>query len=118
MASFRIPLSNLLSIVGKLLPSKSSGIAIYRCENQLCAIAIMRTLAYRGDNRQFHLDWCAPHPEDFVFQQELEQLIAQNPHLTLKLRATKTDGRISVQEVQSEYPWTEGAVAFMCGPEA
>jgi len=82
------------------------------------AIAMMRTLANRGDHRQFHLDWCTQHTQDFVFQQELEQLIAERPHLSLKLRATRTDGRISAQEVQSRYPWTEGAVAFMCGPQA
>lgn len=81
------------------------------------AIAMMRTLANRGDHRKFHLDWCAPDSAAFVFQKELEQLTAEHPHLTFTLRATRTDGRLSAEAVQRLYPYTEGSVAFMCGPE-
>ncbi|MFB8789460.1 MAG: nitric oxide synthase oxygenase [Potamolinea sp.] len=82
------------------------------------AIAMMRTLANRGDNRKFHLDYCAPHAEDLVFQPELEQLSAAHPNLTFTLRPTRTKGRLTVEEVLRQYPYTEGAVAFMCGPES
>jgi len=82
------------------------------------AIAMMRTLANRGDNRKFHLDYCAPYAEDLVFQPELEQLAAAHPNLTFTLRPTRTQGRLTVEEVLRQYPYTEGAVAFMCGPES
>jgi nitric-oxide synthase len=81
------------------------------------AIAMMRTLARRGDTRPFHLDWSAPHPEGFVFKQELEQLAHSHPTLTYTLRATRTSGRLNTEIVQECYPWTEETVAFMCGPE-
>jgi len=81
------------------------------------AIAMMRTLAHRGDNRKFHLDYCAPHLEDLVFQSELERINAQHPNLTFTLRATRRDGRLNTERVQSLYPYSEGAVAFMCGPQ-
>ena len=81
------------------------------------AIAMMQTLANRGDGRQFHLDWSASYPEDFVFKSQLEQLTAAHPHLTFTTRSTKTQGRISASEVQSQYPFASGAVAFMCGPQ-
>ncbi len=64
----------------------------------------MRTLANRRDNHKFHLDWCAPHPEDFVFQKELEQLTAQHPKLTFTLQATRKDGRLNTERVESLYP--------------
>lgn len=82
------------------------------------AIAMMRTIANRGDKRKFHLDYCAPYAEDLVFQPELEQLTAAHPHLTFTLRPTRTQGRLTVEEVLRQYPYTEGAVAFMCGPES
>ena len=82
------------------------------------AVAMMRTLAARGDKRKFHLDWSAPNTEDFVLKAELEQLTAAHPSLSLKLRPTRTAGRLSIEEVQQEYQPEEGAVAFMCGPTA
>ena len=81
------------------------------------AIAMMRTLANRGDTRKFHLDFSAPHAEDLVFHTELEQLVSTHPNLTFTVRATRSTGRITPEEVQRLYPYTEGSVAFMCGPE-
>ncbi|HBB35228.1 MAG TPA: nitric oxide synthase NOS [Cyanobacteria bacterium UBA8803] len=82
------------------------------------ALAMMRSLANQRDNRKFHLDWSAPHLEAFVFQQELEQITTQNPNLTYTLRATRTNGRLDSERVQSLYPYNDGAVSFLCGPQA
>ncbi|MDF5717533.1 MAG: hypothetical protein PUP93_27620 [Rhizonema sp. NSF051] len=79
---------------------------------------MMRTLANRGDKRKFHLDYCAPYPEDLVFQPELEQLGETNANLTFTLRPTRKGGRLSAELVQTQYPYTEGTVAFICGPQA
>ena len=80
------------------------------------AIAMMRTLANRGDTRKFHLDFSAPHTEDLVFHAELEQLVRTHPNLSFTVRATRSTGRLTPEIVQSLYPYTEGTVAFMCGP--
>lgn len=82
------------------------------------AVAMMRTLAARGDQRQFHLDWSAPNTEDFVLKTELEQLTAAHPNLSFELRPTRTAGRLSIETVQSQYQPREESVAFMCGPSA
>ena len=81
------------------------------------AIAMMRTLARRGDTRSLHLDWSAPHNEDFVLKSELEQLTAAHPNLTFTLRATRSGSRLDAAAVQKLYPYVEGTVAFMCGPQ-
>ena len=81
------------------------------------AIAMMRTLANRGDTRKFHLDFSAPHTEDLVFHPELEQLVSAHPNLSFTVRATRSTGRLTPEIVQSLYPYTEGTVAFMCGPQ-
>jgi nitric-oxide synthase, bacterial len=82
------------------------------------AIAMIRTLANQGDNRKFHLDYSAPFIEDFVFQSELQQINAQHPNLSYSLRPTRKGGRLNAELVESLYPYTENAVAFMCGPQA
>lgn len=79
---------------------------------------MMRTLAARGDGRRFHLDWSAPHPEDFVFKAELKSLTAEHSNLSFQLRATRTEGRLSLETVQQQYQPTAGTAAFMCGPVA
>ncbi|WP_166481945.1 nitric oxide synthase oxygenase [Scytonema sp. UIC 10036] len=81
------------------------------------AIAMMRTLARCSDSRPFHLDWSAPHAEDFVFRSELEQLTASHPNLTFTLRATRSGNRLNAEAVQRLYPYTNNTVAFMCGPQ-
>ncbi|MEQ9238663.1 nitric oxide synthase oxygenase [Coleofasciculus sp. E2-BRE-01] len=82
------------------------------------AIAMMRTLAQRQDKRRFHLDYSVPYPENFVYANELNQLTQTHPNLTVTRRATRTEGRLTAESVQHLYPYTEGAVAFLCGPGA
>jgi nitric-oxide synthase len=81
------------------------------------AIAMMRTLANRGDTRKFQLDLSVPYSEDLVFQKELEQLVSDRPNLSFTYRVTRSTGRLTPEDVQSLYPYNEGSVAFMCGPE-
>ena len=82
------------------------------------AIAMMRTLVAKQDKRQFHLDWSASHPEDFVFKNELKQLTQAHPNFSVTLHSTRTEGRLSLETVQRQYPPLEEAVAFLCGPQA
>ena len=82
-------------------------------------VAMMRTLALKGESSvPFHLDWSAPYDEDFVLREELDRLTQEHPNLTVTYRATRRQGRITPEIVQTNYPATTGGVAFMCGPEA
>lgn len=80
------------------------------------AISMMRTLATQKDSRPFYLDWSAPRPEDFVFKTELDFLQKKFPNFQVKLNPTRTKGRLTVQQVKSNYSYQEGSVAFLCGP--
>ena len=82
------------------------------------AIAMMRTLASRSDRRPFYLDWSAPQAEDFVFKTELDFLQKKFPNFKVKLHPTRTTGRLSLEQVQDNYPYQAGAVAFLCGPQS
>ena len=82
------------------------------------AISMMRTLASRKDTRPFYLDWSASQPEDFIFQTELDFLQKKFPNFKVKLHSTGTDGRLTLQKVQTHYRYREGAIAFLCGPQS
>ncbi len=86
------------------------------------AIAIMRTLANQNtqeltseDQTQFHLDWSAPYPEDFVLKTELECLTSTHDNLFAILRPTKVEGRITEADIGYQYPPNEKTIAFICG---
>ena len=80
------------------------------------AISMLRTLASNKDNRAFVLDWSAPQPEDFVFKTELDFLQRKFSNFQVNLRPTRLEGRLS-EDLVKEYPYTEGAIAFLCGPQ-
>ena len=82
------------------------------------AISMMRTLATRKDDRPFFLHWSAPQAEDFVFKTELNFLQKKFPNFQVKLNPTRTQGRLTLEQVKSSYAYSEGAVAFLCGPSA
>ena len=81
------------------------------------AISMMRTLASRQDNRTFYLDWSASQPEDFVFKTELYFLQKKFPNFNVKLNPTRTQGRLTVNQIKENYSYQAGSVAFLCGPQ-
>ena len=81
------------------------------------AISMMRTLATQKDTRPFYLDWSAPQLEDFVFQTELNFLQKKFPNFKVRLNPTRTQGRLTLEKVQANYSYSEGSVAFLCGPQ-
>ena len=80
------------------------------------AISMMRTMAIKKDSRSFVLDWSAPEPKDFIFKTELEFLQKKFNNFSVTLRPTRTQGRLSEEQIR-EYAYTDGAVAFLCGPQ-
>ncbi|MEL6580585.1 MAG: nitric oxide synthase oxygenase [Cyanobacteria bacterium J06621_12] len=81
------------------------------------AISMLRTLATKRDSRSFFLDWSAPQPQDFVFKTELNFLQEKFANFQVTLRPTRTQGRLTESEIKA-YPYSEGAVAFLCGPQS
>ena len=81
------------------------------------AISMLRTLAVREDSRPFYLDWSAPQPEDFIFQTELDFLQKRLPQIKVQLHPTRIEGRLTAQQVRDNYSYSEGAIAFLCGPQ-
>ncbi len=82
------------------------------------AISMMRTLASRKDPRPFYLDWSAPKPEDFIFQTELNLLQKKFPNFQVRLHPTRTQGRLTTKQVKENYRYSEGAIAYLCGPQS
>jgi nitric-oxide synthase len=81
------------------------------------AIALARTLATDGTGRRLHIEWSARRPTDFIFAEELDALGAAHEHITSRRRCTSTDNRLTGAEVRERFPYTPGAVAFVCGPD-
>jgi nitric-oxide synthase len=80
------------------------------------AIALARTLASDGTGRRLHVDWSVRRPTDLIFADELNQLAATSDNVTWTSRVTPADGRLTLAFVRDHYPFTEGAIAFICGP--
>lgn len=81
------------------------------------AVALARTLASDPRGRTFHLDWTARRPRDFVFARELDILATANPRFRWVRRCSQTDGRLKAEYVAAHYPYVDGAIAFVCGPD-
>jgi nitric-oxide synthase, bacterial len=82
------------------------------------AISMIRTLVSTKAQRYFCLDWSAPQPEDFVFKKELDFLCQKLPNFKVNYHSTRTQGRLTAEQVKKYYSYQEGAVAFLCGPQS
>ena len=80
-------------------------------------IAMIRTLSANGDPRRIHLDWSARKASDFLFEAELDAIARKHPNITWTRRCTQSEGRLDAALVASRYPFVDGAVAFLCGPD-
>ena len=80
------------------------------------AVSMLRTLATRKDTRPFYLHWSAPQLKDFVFKTELDFLQKKFPSFKIQFNPTRTQGRLTAEQIQTNYIYQEGAVAFLCGP--
>lgn len=84
-------------------------------------IAIARTLAHESESglpaRRLHIDWSARKDTDFIFGDELTAIASAHPHLTWTRRVTSREPRLDAATVAARYPFVEGALAFICGPD-
>lgn len=81
-------------------------------------MSMLRTLAKRdqiGDIVHLH---SAPTASDVIFATELAELAEAHDGYRLRVRATKTEGRLDLARLADEVPDWRGRQAWACGPEA
>jgi ferredoxin-NADP reductase len=80
-------------------------------------MAMLRDLATRGPLPDIVLLHSAPGPTETIFRDELRELARRHPRLRLHLRATATEGRLQLAELDRLCPdWTR-RTAYVCGPD-
>lgn len=80
------------------------------------ALTICRSLVAAGKARRLHIDYSAPR--GFVCTEELEAAARDHDPITVTLRATREQGRITPDVVQGNHQSLPDAVYFICGPQA
>jgi len=82
------------------------------------ALAICRSFLRRGDKRPLHIDYCVSNDKQLAYVNELREAAAQNPHIQLRVRVSRREGRIhrsDVRQLLERYP---DADFYLCGPSA
>ena len=81
-------------------------------------MSMLRTLARRdqlGDVMHLH---SAPTEADVLFADELSELTGRHPGYRLQVRATRTEGRMDLAQLDEVVPDWRDRQAWACGPEA
>ncbi|MGH3559920.1 MAG: ferredoxin reductase, partial [Mycobacterium sp.] len=81
-------------------------------------MSMLRTLVRRNQITDvIHLH-SAPTAADVMFDAELDQLARDHPGYRLRLRATRSQGRLDLNRLDAEVPDWRGRQTWACGPEA
>ncbi|HXS87194.1 MAG TPA: ferredoxin reductase [Mycobacterium sp.] len=81
-------------------------------------MSMLRTLVRRDQITDvIHLH-SAPTADDVMFGAELERLAAKHPGYRLQLRATRSEGRLDLSQLDAEVPDWRARQTWACGPEA
>jgi stearoyl-CoA 9-desaturase NADPH oxidoreductase len=81
-------------------------------------MSMLRTLARRDQITDIVHLHSAPTESDVMFAAELQELAQTHPGYRVKLRATRTDGRLDLAKLADEVPDFESRQTWACGPEA
>jgi ferredoxin-NADP reductase len=81
-------------------------------------MSMLRTLARRDQIVDIVHLHSAPTVSDVLFATELEELARSHPGYQIRLRATRTDGRLDLTKLADEVPDWRDRHAWACGPEA
>jgi len=81
-------------------------------------MSMLRTLVRRDQVTDvIHLH-SAPTADDVMFGAELARLTAEHPGYRLQLRATRSEGRLDLSQLDAEVPDWRARQTWACGPEA
>ena len=80
-------------------------------------MSMLRTLARRGQINDIVHVHSAPTEADVLFAAELAELAAAHPGYRLRLRATRTQGRLDLARLDDEVPDWRYRQTWACGPE-
>jgi len=81
-------------------------------------MSMLRTLVRRDQVTDvIHLH-SAPTAGDVMFGAELARLVAEHPGYRLQLRATRSEGRLDLSQLDAEVPDWRARQTWACGPEA
>jgi ferredoxin-NADP reductase len=81
-------------------------------------MSMLRTLVRRDQITDVVHLHSAPTADDVMFGAELEQLAREHPGYRLQLRATRTEGRLDLSQLDAEVPDWRGRQTWACGPGA
>lgn len=81
-------------------------------------MSMLRTLARRDQITDIVHLHSTPTESDVMFAAELKELARTYPGYQVRLRATRTDGRLDLAKLADEVPDFEARQTWACGPEA
>jgi nitric-oxide synthase len=82
------------------------------------ALAACRALDKLGTDRRVTVDYSARNDTELTHALELSALAAATPALTLHMRLTATEGRLSKATLAAYVTKNPGGIFFVCGPDA
>lgn len=79
------------------------------------ALAMARALALTPGRGRLHIDHSVPDLAQAIALDELRGLAAQHPHISVHVRATRTEGRLGAADVAALAQARPAATFFLCG---
>lgn len=80
-------------------------------------MSMLRTLARRGQITDIVHVHSVPTQTDVMFGAELAELAAAHPDYRLRIRATRSEGRLDLARLEDEVPDWRDRQVWACGPE-
>lgn len=82
------------------------------------ALSICRTFVESNISDRLHIDYSARGVLDFAYASEMTEATQSHPNITLKLRATSVEPRLSVDDIEALEAEMQNPHYYLCGPES
>ena len=103
----------------RLSPLSSKGETFYFAGGTgiVAAMAMIRSRGNRTQTQPFHLEWAVKNRESLVFSKELEYWSSRMAEFSWSHAVTDEIGYMRAIQIQQGYPFSEGGMAYICGPK-
>jgi nitric-oxide synthase, bacterial len=81
------------------------------------ALCMARSHAGQSSRFRLHIEYSVSNREDAICQDELLDLPKMNSHLSVRIRSTKADGRLTRTDIHLLLARSPDAVFYLCGSE-